>query len=79
MGSVGSKNFRGDPKIPDSNMEKKTLLSPRESPFSVLLAGIPQERKECCYRIVMAILWAWRSLFGFGRERQTRLMSPNHA
>jgi hypothetical protein len=77
MGSVGSKNFRGDPQIPDSKIVKKTSLRPRESLFSVLMGRILEERKDRCYRIVIAILWAWRSLFGFGREDQTRWMSQN--
>jgi hypothetical protein len=79
MGSVGSKNFRGDPQIPDSKMVIKTSLRPRESLFSVLLGRILQERKERCCGIVIAILWAWRSLFGFGREDQMRWMGQNQA
>jgi hypothetical protein len=45
----------------------------------VLLGRILQERKERCCGIVIAILWAWRSLFGFGREAETRWMGQNQA
>ncbi len=58
MGFVGSKNFHGDPEIPDCNGEKKAALSPTEIVFSVLLCRIRGQGQEQDYSVLKIFLWA---------------------